>query len=209
MPHKTQTNKLENVGVFLNGAMERKILIDGQEMHYMLRVSRRARRMRLTVYRDARVVVAVPRGMDTAAAERFVVGKARWILEKLKRFRQLPVGIVTGGTRLDFLKHKENALILVHGRVAHFNRMYGLSFKKISIKNQRTLWGSCSKKGNLAFNYKIALLPPALADYIIVHELCHLAEFSHSRIFWNLVGQAIPDPKAMRRALRKNTLSVS
>ncbi|MFY9463381.1 MAG: SprT family zinc-dependent metalloprotease [Candidatus Sungiibacteriota bacterium] len=184
--------------------LENMVLASEKEFEYAVRVSGRARRMRLTVYRDARVVVTVPRLMDASGVARFVASKVRWILDKLERFRRLPAGIVTGGTKRDFLKYKERAFALVRDRVAYFNRMYGLRFNKISIKNQRTLWGSCSRKGNLNFNYKIVLLPPLLADYIIVHELCHLAEFSHSRAFWNLVRQAIPDHKAMRRALRKN-----
>ncbi len=186
--------------------MQKWMEVNDQEIAYILRVSGRARRMRLIVYRDARVVVTMPRRMDERVAERFVAAKSRWILEKLERFRRMPFGIATGGTKRDFLMHQERARALARERVAHFNRMYGLSFKKISIKNQRTLWGSCSKKGNLNFNYKIALLPPALADYIIVHELCHLAQPNHSRAFWNLVSQAIPDPIAMRRALRKTSV---
>ena len=183
--------------------MQKRLTVRDREFEYILRVSGRARRMRLTVHRDARVVVTLPCGTDVGVAERFVVAKSRWVLEKLERFRENPLGIATGGTHRDFLRHKERARVLAQARIAHFNQTYGLRFNKISIKNQRTLWGSCSQKGNLNFHYKIALLPPALADYIIVHELCHLTEFSHSKKFWHLVSQAIPDHAALRRALKK------
>ena len=79
-----------------------------------------------------------------------------------------------------------------------------IRFNKINIKNQKTRWGSCSKKGNLNFNYKIALLPQHLADYIIVHELCHLGEFNHSRSFWNLVAKVFPEYLGIRNELRRS-----
>jgi hypothetical protein len=64
-------------------------------------------------------------------------------------------------------------------------------------------WGSCSKKGNLNFNYKIALLPQRHSDYVIVHELCHLREFNHSKKFWDLVEQAVPNHRALRTELKR------
>ncbi len=72
--------------------------------------------------------------------------------------------------------------------------------------NQRTKWGSCSKKGNLNFNYKIALMPEKIADYIVVHELCHLKEFNHSRKFWNLVVKIIPDYLEIKKELKNKSL---
>jgi predicted metal-dependent hydrolase len=105
--------------------------------------------------------------------------------------------------RRQYLAVKEDARRLVHERIAHFNQSYGFAVGKIFIKNHKSRWGSCSVKGNLNFNYKIALLPPELADYIVVHELCHLREFNHSPRFWRLVEEAIPDHPARRRALRR------
>ena len=84
---------------------------------------------------------------------------------------------------LRYLKHKEVARTLVRERLEYFNAFYGYEYKRIAIKNHKSRWGSCSKKGNLNFNYRIALLPSELADYIVVHELCHLGEFNHSPKF--------------------------
>ncbi len=80
--------------------------------------------------------------------------------------------------------------------------MYGFSFKKVSVRAQKTRWGSCSKAGNLNFNYKIALLPSVIADYIIVHEICHLGAFDHSKKFWDLVALTVPGHKAIRKSLK-------
>jgi predicted metal-dependent hydrolase len=90
---------------------------------------------------------------------------------------------------------------LVHQKLEAWNKFYDLKYNKVAIRNQRSRWGSCSKKGNLNFNYRILRLPPELQDYIIVHELCHLAQFDHSKAFWALVAKTIPDYVARRRLL--------
>jgi predicted metal-dependent hydrolase len=95
---------------------------------------------------------------------------------------------------------------LAHERLAHFNQQYGLAIGKISIRNQKTRWGSCSREGNLSFNYRILYLPSAERDYIIVHELCHIAEHNHSPAFWALVSRALPDAKLIRKELRRKYL---
>ena len=104
--------------------------------------------------------------------------------------------------RRQYLKLREHARAFVHERIRHFNASYMLRVGKVFIKNHKSRWGSCSEKGNLNFNYKIVLLPPEIADYIIVHELCHLAEFNHSDRFWLLVAHAVPDHKRIRQSLR-------
>lgn len=102
-----------------------------------------------------------------------------------------------------YRKHKEAARALVHARLFYYNTHYQVPLRKVFIKNSKSRWGSCSSKGNLNFNYKLLFLPPEVADYIIVHELCHLREFNHSSKFWTVVAQTLPDHKARRRALRQ------
>ena len=102
-----------------------------------------------------------------------------------------------------YLEYKETARSIVVSRLEHFNQHYNFKFGKISIRNQKSRWGSCSSKGNLNFNYKIALLPPYLADYVIVHELCHIGQFNHSQKFWDLVGETLPDYEKLVLELKK------
>lgn len=105
--------------------------------------------------------------------------------------------------RKQYIKHKEDARRLVHARLGYFNTFYGHSYKKVFIKNHKSRWGSCSKVGNLNFNYKILFLPQVFSDYIIVHELCHLQEFNHSPAFWALVAKTIPNHRTVRAQLRQ------
>ena len=185
-----------------------KIQLNKKEVEYTLKKSRRARRLRLAVFGDGSLVVTAPRRMSENFIEQFIVQKSAWVLEKLEHFRKYPSCRLTKGEReKEFAEHKEKALLLAKNRIEHFNIIYNFNYPKINIKNQRTLWGSCSRKGNLNFNYKIALLPLQSADYIIVHELCHLGEFNHSRKFWDLVAKAIPDYREIRRILRKTGVS--
>ncbi len=101
-----------------------------------------------------------------------------------------------------YVTHKEEARSLVLARLVYFNRYYNLSWNRVAIRNQRRCWGSCSSKKNLNFNYKVLFLPAHLRDYIIVHELCHLAELNHGQQFWNLVAEVIPDYQLHMNELR-------
>ena len=97
-------------------------------------------------------------------------------------------------------------LILVMNKLEQFNTIYNFKYNRVYIKDQKTRWGSCSKKGNLNFNYKIIYLRPALADYLIVHELCHLGEFNHSRKFKMLVSKTIPDYVNINKELKRTNV---
>ena len=103
----------------------------------------------------------------------------------------------------EYKKQKETIRNFFIARVEHFNQFYNFTFNKITIRNSRTRWGSCSKKGNLNFNYRIISLPQQLQDYIVVHELCHLKEMNHSKSFWDLVAQVIPDYKKVKQILQE------
>jgi len=94
---------------------------------------------------------------------------------------------------------------IISARVAHWAALLGLEYKKIFIKNQRSMWGSCSGRGNLNFNWRLAAAAPEALDYVVIHELCHLREMNHSKKFWAHVAAACPDYKARRRWLRDNT----
>jgi len=99
---------------------------------------------------------------------------------------------------------RRRAKEIIHARVAHWAGQLGLEYKKVYIKDQRSLWGSCSGRRNLNFNWRLAAAPPEALDYVVIHELCHLREMNHSKRFWAHVGAACPDYKMQRRWLRDN-----
>ena len=126
---------------------------------------------------------------------KFKIQRRRIKRKKVVRRKKLPTK--------KYLEHKEAARELVVRRLEYFNQHYKLKIGRIAIRNQKSRWGSCSSKGNLNFNYKIVLIPPHLADYVIAHELCHLGQLNHSQKFWDLLGETIPDYENRRMELRK------
>jgi hypothetical protein len=182
--------------------MKKEIVLENKKVAYTLRQSHRARQIRLTVSCGGTVVVTAPFSLGESGVEKFIREKTGWLLDKISFFKQFKAPLVPSGGRRNYMRYKEAARRLAGERARYFNQMYGFSFNRISIKNQKKRWGSCSKKSNLNFNYRIVFLPPALADYIIVHELCHLGELNHSRKFWDLVERAIPNHKQRRRELK-------
>ncbi len=183
--------------------MKKLIELHEKNIEYTLRVNKRARNMRLSIYGDGAFVVTVPRIMSESLIEKFIREKSEWVIGKLEYFKKFPGTVFAKGSKKEFYLYKEQALVLAKSRISYFNEFYGFKVNKVSIKNQKTRWGSCSQKGNLNLNYKIALLPLRLTDYIIVHEICHLEEFNHSQKFWNLVAKTIPNHTEIRNELKK------
>ncbi len=183
--------------------MRKEINLHKRKVEYTLKVSKSARRVRLAVYCDGKFVVTAPRHADLNIVEKFIIQKSKWILDKIDSFRSFSNLFKSENSKNEYIKYKNDAHVLVEKKIEKFNKIYKFKFNKINIKNQKTRWGSCSKKGNLNFNYKIVLLPEKLADYIVVHELCHLGQFNHSNKFWNLVAKAIPDYLNNKEDLKK------
>ena len=191
--------------------MQKQIVLrDKQIITYTLKKSTRARRIRLAVSRDGKVSVTVPFGFfQERIAEKFIREKKEWILSKIAFVQQHALHPMMVSTKKDYVKNKDAAYQFVVQRIQRLNASYNFCFSRISIRNQKTRWGSCSHNGNLSFNYKIITLPMRSADYIIVHELCHLKELNHSQKFWNLVTKQFPDYKEIRRGLRRYSLGLS
>jgi predicted metal-dependent hydrolase len=179
------------------------------KISYTLRRNARSRSVRISIHGRDEIIVSAPRYVSERIIERFVVSRAAWIESKIKQLKDLPDHLFIKSSKKDFEKYKKSALTRAQERIEYFNQSYGFSYKKISIRNQKTRWGSCSKTGTISFNYKIALLPPNLADYIIVHELCHLGEMNHSRKFWELVARTIPDYAKLRNELNGKGIRAS
>lgn len=126
----------------------------------------------------------------------------RRVLRIARKRRTVQKKIVSLRARARYLAERDRAREFVHGKLAAWNAHYGFLYLRVAIRDQRTRWGSASRKKNLNFNYRIVKLPEHLADYIIVHELCHLAHLNHSEAFWDAVARTIPDHRARRAELR-------
>lgn len=175
------------------------------EFAYTIKKHRRAKYMRLSVYPDGRVVLTLPYWVAKYKGKDYVEEKREWILKQIEtqkeKYKDRQVL-----TRADYLKHKEVARKLITERVKYFNQFYNFSYKRIFIKDAKTMWGSCSAKGNLNFNYKLLFLTPEQRDYVVVHELCHLKELNHSKRFWDLVKQQVPHVERIKKELRSKNI---
>lgn len=181
----------------------KKLLLEDKIVEYSFYPRRKARSLRLSVYLDGRITVSAPVRTTMATIDDFLKKKSDWILDKLNHFKKFEgVTILRSGKR-EYLKYKEHARTLAHERLEHFNQFYNFTYRSVTIRNQKSRWGSCSKRGNLNFNFKIARIDAELTDYIIVHELCHTKEFNHSKSFWQLVEKTIPDYRDLRDRLKK------
>ena len=158
--------------------------------------------MRIAVNCDMSVTVTLPFGFGSSRAEDFVRQKSEWIEKSLEYFKKFKGKILVKPSKRDYLANRDKALTLVNTKILEWNQFYNFSPRKIKIKNQKTRWGSCSKRGNLNFNYKIVYLSEDLLNYLVVHELCHLKEMNHSWNFWNLVARTIPNYKKLRAELK-------
>lgn len=186
--------------------MKKTITLEGVVIEYTHKVSIRSRNIRLSVDRSGTIVVSSPRFVPQILVEKFLNDKSLWIREKMEYFKKIrstyPL-LDKAAAYMLYEEHKDRALILVLSKLGEYNKIYNFSWNTITIKDTKTRWGSCSKEGNLNFSYKIALLPEHLANYIVVHELCHLGEFNHSKNFWNMVAKTIPDYKNAKKELKK------
>lgn len=113
--------------------------------------------------------------------------------EKLKRY----VKAIIEKWMLHQAKH------YIPNRVAEINERTGYTYKRIAIKNQKSRWGSCSRQGNLNFNFRLMMAPVAVIDYVIIHELTHLRELNHSKKFWTMVEKYCPDFHLHKKWLKR------
>ena len=183
------------------------------DLEYEIKKSKRAKNIRLTVRSDASVVLTIPWWAPKYVGKRFFEAKKEWVIKKINELRINPsTELRTGNeelnkkklTRVDYLKNREKARVFITERLKYFNQLYDFEYRRVAIRDTRTRWGSCSRAGNLNFSYKLLFMPREVADYIIVHELCHAKELNHSARFWNLVERAIPNHKSLRKELKKN-----
>lgn len=187
--------------------MNKVIEIKNKKIQYKLRNNTRGRNLRLSIGLNGKLSVSKPRFLSQLAVENFLIDKFDWIMDKMENFVKTNFFASAEEERLKYLKHRREALNFIQSRIEELNRIYNFKYSRVSIRNQKTRWGSCSRRGSLNFNYRVLFLERELADYIVVHELCHLKEFNHSKNFWNLVALSFPNYLNLRKILRKTSFN--
>lgn len=183
--------------------MQKMVEINGVDMPYTIRSNSKSKRISIRVQEGGKISITKPTRISLKYIESLVETKKAWISEQMEKMNSRPKKILSHYSASDFEKYKNEAYNLVDTKIAYYNKFYKYDIERVTIRNQSTRWGSCSRRKNLNINYKIVLLPDELQDYIIVHELCHLAQMNHGKKFWDLVALQIPDYKDHLLELKK------
>ena len=181
------------------------ISLDKEEIEVEIIRSKR-RSMAIQIRTDGSVVVRVPMHASDRAIKRFVSAHARWIadnrgqmFERRKKLADNPYDIPAWESLSAADKKIAKQKIMEH--VDYYARRMEIDYGSISMRNQKSRWVSCSSKGNLNFNYRLAYLPEELLDYVVVHELAHRRHMDHSAAFWEEVETYYPAYKKCRQML--------
>lgn len=161
----------------------------------------------IQVNSDLSVTVRAPRSVSEKDIEEILKKKEAWIskhIEKIKETKERVEAEPTEKlTREKVIALADEALKVIPERVEYFAKVIGVTYGKITVRNQKTRWGSCSSKGNLNFNCLLMLAPPEVLDYVVVHELCHRKQMNHSKAFWLEVEKVLPNYKEVRKWLKE------
>lgn len=164
----------------------------------------------IQVNSDLTVTVRAPKYVSEKYIEQILREKESWIRKHIDEIKakkaQHEAGNVKPLTRDELQKLADEAVEYIPKRVEHFAKIIGVDYGRITIRNQKTRWGSCSSKGNLNFNCLLMLTPPEVIDYVVVHELCHRKEMNHSKAFWSEVEKVIPNYKEYVEWLKNSFL---
>ena len=161
-------------------------------------VSDRARYARITISREGAIKLILPRQMSLKQGRKVIESGRAWITKHLRQVRA-----AEAEPRLDRVQARR----LLLERLDELAWRHGFQYNKVFVKNQKTLWGSCSSANNINLNVNLVRLPEALRDYVILHELVHTRHKNHSREFWRLLNRLVGDGKKLQRQLRQYQLT--
>ena len=156
---------------------------------------------------DGTVIARAPLRMPKDRILCFLSEKASWIRMQQVRMQEREKMRQQARIHLDAAQEKElreRAKSVLAQRTAYFARQVGVTYGRITVRDQKTRWGSCSQTGNLNFNFRLILAPLEVLDYVVVHELCHRRQMNHSTQFWQEVAQVLPDYRKRKAWLTEN-----
>ena len=194
---------MENTG-------ERTMRIQYQSKLYelpytLIRSSRKS--CSISIDQNGQITVRVPMRTSEKAISHLLIEKRLWIITKYLEIQEQqknrPVSDLTDIQRAALeQRYIVAAKDYFPKRITYFVQFTGGSYSRITIRDQKTRWGSCSAKGTLSFNWRLMLAPPTILDYVVVHELCHLTYMNHSAAFWKKVESVYPDYRTARKWLK-------
>lgn len=169
----------------------------------------RRKTIAIEIHPDLSIRVRAPLRMPQYRIMEFLEEKEHWIDLHLEKMRQRQESNADQMSRTSLSEEEikqltELAKEVIPQRVAFFARQMDVTYGRITIRNQKTRWGSCSQAGNLNFNCRLMTMPPEVLDYVVVHELCHRKQMNHSRAFWEEVEKVLPDYRVTRQWLKQN-----
>lgn len=156
---------------------------------------------------DGTVIARAPLRMPKDRILCFLSEKASWIRMQQGKMQEREKMRQQARIHLDAAQEKElreRAKSVLAQRTAYFARQVGVTYGRITVRDQKTRWGSCSQTGNLNFNFRLILAPLEVLDYVVVHELCHRRQMNHSAQFWQEVVQVLPDYRKRKAWLTEN-----
>lgn len=158
---------------------------------------RRARRYILRVLDDGSVRVTLPRWGSRREAQRLLEASGQWIADQRARRTDRPVR-----SAHDAADARRRAVRELPAQLRQLAALHGVEVHRISIRNQRSRWGSCSRRGSISLNWRLVLVPDFVREYVMLHELMHRRELNHSSRFWGLVAALCPRLVEARHWLR-------
>lgn len=174
-----------------------------QEIIKLIRSDRRTISLEITP--SGQVLLRAPRHMSEVEIQRFVEEKSSWLAKHLQRKEEDMDSLRAEGrfTEEEIERLIKLAKQVIPEKVAYYARLMEVTYGRITIRKQKTRWGSCSLEGNLNFNGLLMMVPPEVLDYVVVHELCHRLEMNHSSRFWSQVENVIPNYRKPRKWLKE------
>lgn len=177
---------------------------------YSIQVMKSDRRtIGIEINMNLEIKVRAPYWMNERQIAAFLKEKESWIEKQLAAMRkrkekQKMLPEASDSTVEEIKKLADEARLIIPERVEYYAKIMGVTYGKITIRNQKTRWGSCSESGNLNFNCLLMKTPPEVLDYVVVHELCHRKEMNHSKKFWSEVEKILPDYREAKQWLKNN-----
>ncbi len=174
------------------------------KLHYkLIRCDRKSYEVQIKP--GGEVAIRAPFSLPDSVITEFLIQREDWIKSKYYEQCKVRDRKETDETSLKLEKrYRTAAMEYIPKRVAFYADVMGVSYGRITIRDAKTRWGSCSSIGNLSFSWRLMLAPFSVLDYVVIHELCHRIQMNHSKDFWRLVEQYCPDYKMKRKWLKEN-----